>query len=280
MLGRRPRMGAVAAELGGQRHQRNPLPRRSGPTASSSWCRACSKRRPRRPRRGPLGRHPRRVAHPRSARPRLDGKDRRAPGALGDIAIIHDIPDVLDLRIIPTVGIGIGAFSAAMAYQQVIDQLKNQPGGAEYGRRHQPAARQPDPPAHDPAQQPGSARRRRVRPLRRAGEAVRHRHREPAHRADRQRRASGTSPRSGFTWAARTCCRSWSTPPIEYQPLSDLASWPNPFTLLNNLAAGLVPTYMLRGLGLDGLTDQLTPQLAAGAGRRRPRIIRWRSTSI
>ena len=48
----------------------------------------------------------------------------------------------------------------------------------------------------------------------------------------------------------------------EYQPLSDLASWPNPFTLLNNLAAGLAPTYMLRGLGLDGLTEQLTPQLA------------------
>ncbi len=33
----------------------------------------------------------------------------------------------------------------------------------------------------------------------------------------------------------------------EYQPLSDLASWPNPFTLVNNLAAGLSPTYMLRG---------------------------------
>jgi hypothetical protein len=47
----------------------------------------------------------------------------------------------------------------------------------------------------------------------------------------------------------------------EYQPLSDLASWPNPFTLANNLAAGLLPTYMLRGLSLDGLDDQILGQV-------------------
>ena len=66
----------------------------------------------------------------------------------------------------------------------------------------------------------------------------------------------------------------------EYQPLSDLASWPNPFTLLNNLAAGLAPTYMLRGSSLDGLAEQLTPQLAAGGWPTSAPINRWRSTSI
>ena len=35
--------------------------------------------------------------------------------------------------------------------------------------------------------------------------------------------------------------------------MSDLASWPNPFTLANNLAAAMMPTYMLRGLTLEGL---------------------------
>ena len=47
----------------------------------------------------------------------------------------------------------------------------------------------------------------------------------------------------------------------EYQPLSDLASWPNPFTLVNNLAAGLGPTYMLRGLSLGNLADQILGQV-------------------
>lgn len=34
---------------------------------------------------------------------------------------------------------------------------------------------------------------------------------------------------------------------VEYDPISDFAAWPNPFTLANNGAAFLFPTYILRG---------------------------------
>jgi hypothetical protein len=50
---------------------------------------------------------------------------------------------------------------------------------------------------------------------------------------------------------------------IMYDPLSDFAAWPNPFTLANNVMAGLLPTYILRGLTLDTIPDQLTTQIEA-----------------
>ena len=39
---------------------------------------------------------------------------------------------------------------------------------------------------------------------------------------------------------------------VEYDPLSDFAAWPNPFTLANNGAALLFPTYILRGSDITG----------------------------
>lgn len=54
----------------------------------------------------------------------------------------------------------------------------------------------------------------------------------------------------------------------EYLPQSDFAAWPNPFTMTNNAAAGLFPTYILRNQSLDTLSavliDQITTQLGAG----------------
>lgn len=49
---------------------------------------------------------------------------------------------------------------------------------------------------------------------------------------------------------------------VEYDPLSDFAAWPNPFTLANNGAAFLFPTYILRGTDLTGaLPEILEPVL-------------------
>ncbi|BBZ64329.1 alpha/beta hydrolase family protein [Mycolicibacterium monacense] len=45
---------------------------------------------------------------------------------------------------------------------------------------------------------------------------------------------------------------------VEYDPLSDFAAWPNPFTLANNAAAFAFPTYILRGADLAGFLPQLT----------------------
>ena len=48
---------------------------------------------------------------------------------------------------------------------------------------------------------------------------------------------------------------------VEYDPLSDFAAWPNPFTLANNGAALLFPTYLLRG-SEQGLTEMLSALVA------------------
>lgn len=54
---------------------------------------------------------------------------------------------------------------------------------------------------------------------------------------------------------------------VEYDPLSDFAAWPNLFTLANNGAAFLFPTYILRGADLTGaLPDVLEPVLGSIAG--------------
>ncbi len=44
----------------------------------------------------------------------------------------------------------------------------------------------------------------------------------------------------------------------QYQPYSDFAAWPNPFTLFNNLLAGTIgASYILRGVELDSALDQI-----------------------
>lgn len=51
---------------------------------------------------------------------------------------------------------------------------------------------------------------------------------------------------------------------VEYDPLSDFAAWPNPFTLANNAAAFAFPTYILRGSDLTGALPQLLDPLLDG----------------
>ncbi|MBB2773623.1 MULTISPECIES: hypothetical protein [Mycolicibacterium] len=51
---------------------------------------------------------------------------------------------------------------------------------------------------------------------------------------------------------------------VEYDPLSDFAAWPNPFTLANNGAAFLFPTYILRGADVTGAVDDLLTPVVGG----------------
>lgn len=165
------------------------------------------------------------------------------------------IPDLVHLRITPTIGIGIGAFAAAMAYEKVIADLPFQPGGASHPFGENPLLGSitllPMVLINNPARPDGGA-------LARFG-------------------ALGAlfgintvNPRTEVTGSGGFLdgplglhIGGSNVIPIlvdatyEYQPLSDLASWPNAFTLTNNLAAALSPTYMLRGLSLNGLADQL-----------------------
>jgi hypothetical protein len=53
----------------------------------------------------------------------------------------------------------------------------------------------------------------------------------------------------------------------QYQPFSDFAAWPNPFTLANNLMAGTVgASYILRGLTLDNILEQVGDAVGDAVG--------------
>ncbi|MEU0497041.1 hypothetical protein [Mycobacterium sp. NPDC006124] len=173
------------------------------------------------------------------------------------------VPDLIHVRITPTVGVGLGAFAAAMAYQEVINDLPNQPGGTNY-----PAATGTPNPLlgsltllplvliNNPARPDGGAAARfgalaalfginTVNP-----------------RTQLTGQGGITTLPLGLRVGGANVLPVLVDATYEYQPLSDLASWPNAFSLFNNLAAGLSPTYMLRGLDLTGLETDLAPQLA------------------
>jgi hypothetical protein len=175
-------------------------------------------------------------------------------------AITNQIPDAVDVRVIPTVGMGFGAFAAAMAYEKVLADLSLQPGGLDHVFGTDPILGSltilPLILINNPARPDGGALARfgslaalfginTVNPTTEVSSS-----------------GNGFSLPglgTGVELGHANLLPVLVDATYEYQPLSDLASWPNPFTLANNLAAGLSPTYMLRGLGLDvgGLTGQI-----------------------
>ena len=173
--------------------------------------------------------------------------------------ITSHLPDVIDLRVIPTIGTGMGAFAAAMAYQQVLDQLKYQPGGSAYAGLDPLLGSLTILPLvliNNPARPDGGAFARFGALASLFGiDTV-----NPRTEAT----SDGTGLPvlgTGIKLGAANVLPIMIDATYEYQPLSDLASWPNPFTLANNLGAGLMPTYMLRGLSLDNLGDQILGQV-------------------
>jgi hypothetical protein len=165
-----------------------------------------------------------------------------------------DIPDVLDLRVVPTIGIGLGAFAAAMAYEQVLADLPFQPGGALHEFGDNPLLGSltllPMVLVNNPAR-PDGGMFARFGPL------------AALFGINTVNPTTQVSSSGGLGGPLGTSVGGANLVPIlidatyEYQPLSDFASWPNPFTLGNNAAAALLPTYMLRGLTLEGLDGQV-----------------------
>jgi hypothetical protein len=175
------------------------------------------------------------------------------------------LPDIIDARVTPTVGIGLGAFAAAMAYDKVLEQLKFQPGGSEYDGTNDPLLGSltllPLILINNPGRPDGGAFARFGALAALFGiDTVNPR---------TELTGDGGLPvldPLGLHVGGANVLPILIDATYEYQPLSDLASWPNPFTLANNLAAGLLPTYMLRGVSIDGLTDQLLPQVTDALG--------------
>lgn len=179
--------------------------------------------------------------------------------------LLAGLPDLIDVRAVPTVGIGLGAFAAAMAYDKVIADLKNQPGGSAYATipgNVNPLLGSltilPMILINNPARPDGGA-------FARFGALAALFGINTVNPTTQATNENGTIPvlGSGLSLGGANVLPILVDATYEYQPLSDLASWPNAVTLFNNLAAGLSPTYLLRGLSLDGIADDVLGQATA-----------------
>lgn len=173
--------------------------------------------------------------------------------------ITGQLPDVIDARLVPTIGIGLGAFAAAMAYDKVIADLKNQPGGSAYAGVNPLLGSLTILPLvliNNPARPDGGL-------FARFGDLAALFGINTVNPTTHATSENGTIPvlGSGLSLGGANILPILIDATYEYEPLSDFASWPNPVTLVNNLAASLFPTYLLRGLSLDGVADQLVKQL-------------------
>ncbi|MGV0714406.1 ATPase [Mycolicibacterium sp. XJ662] len=168
------------------------------------------------------------------------------------------LPDLVNLRMPTAVGIGMGAFAIATGYDKVLADLANQPGGAGY-RGLDPVLGSftvlPMLLLLNPARPNGGAAARLYPLFDLLGiNAV-----NPNTTAT----SSGGLVRLplGLSLGGANLIPVLIDIGVQYHPLSDLAAWPNPFSLANNLMAGILPTYILRGLDAGAAAGQLKGQL-------------------
>ncbi|OBB26981.1 AAA family ATPase [Mycolicibacterium peregrinum] len=177
-----------------------------------------------------------------------------------------------DVRIPIVAGWGFGAFAAGAAYQQVVDDLPNQPGGANYTGTNPLLGSFTILPMiliDNPGRANGGILARAYPLFGLLGiDTV---------TPDTQVQSSGTSivsgipvvgdiPLFGLTPGGANLIPIKIDATAEYLPLSDFAAWPNPFTMANNVAAGLFPTYILRNQSLDTLSTVLIDQVVSQLG--------------
>jgi len=183
-------------------------------------------------------------------------------GALDPNEILNLLPDVVALRIPIVVGFQLGAFAAGAAYQQVVDDLPNQPGGANYQGTNPLLGSFTILPMvliDNPGRANGGLFARAYPLFRLMGiDTV-----TPDTQV--QSSTSGDSLLNNIQLLGLTVGGANLIPikvdaTAEYLPLSDFAAWPNPFTMTNNVAAALFPTYMLRNQSIPGVITDLTGQ--------------------
>ena len=182
---------------------------------------------------------------------------------------LNHFPSVVDLRVPIVVGMGLGAFAAGAAYQQVVDDLPNQPGGENYSGTDPLLGSftlLPMVLIDNPGRANGGILARMYPLFRLVGiDTV-----TPDTQVQSSTDGDGLLNDIqifGLTLDGANLIPIKIDATAEYLPLSDFAAWPNPFTMANNVAAGLFPTYILRGQTLDGiLTDVVLDQIAQQLG--------------
>jgi hypothetical protein len=185
-------------------------------------------------------------------------------GALSDAvnSAIDSIPSesIADVRIPIVVGTGLGAFSAGAAYEDVLAKLSSQPGGADYTGVNPLAGSLtllPEILLNNAGRANGGILARFSSILSLFGiDAV---------TPDVAITSSGGTAvgNTGLSLGGANLIPVKLDATVEYQLESDFASWPDAFTLLNNVAAALLPTYALRGLDTTGALSQLTSSLGS-----------------
>ncbi|GAA2549247.1 hypothetical protein GCM10010409_25250 [Mycolicibacterium diernhoferi] len=183
-------------------------------------------------------------------------------GALTDAVngAIDAIPDqeIASVRIPIVIGTGVGAFAAGAAYRDVLAQLSAQPGGLDYTGANPLLGSLTLLPAillNNAGRANGGIMARFASLFKMLGiDAV---------TPDVAISSSGGTPvgDTGLALGGANLVPVKIDATVEYQLMSDFAAWANPLTLVNNLVAGLLPTYMLRGLDLSSAADQLTSEL-------------------
>lgn len=167
-----------------------------------------------------------------------------------------NLPDlnVIDVRIPIVIGYGFGAMAAGSAYQQVLADLANQPRlGANGGGPLGSLSLMPMVLANNVGRANGGMLARFYPLFEMLGIDMI----TPDVRATNV----GTGVPvlgTGIELGAANLVPIKVDATVQYQPFSDFAAWPNPFTLFNNLLAGTIgASYILRGVELDSALDQI-----------------------
>ena len=196
----------------------------------------------------------------------VDGLVETGTGSIGDAlneavtGAIDAIPDqeIASVRIPIVIGSGMGAFSAGAAYRDVLAQLSSQPGGVDYAGENPLLGSLTILPAillNNAGRANGGIMARFADLFAMFGiDAV---------TPDVAIASSGGTPigDTGLALGGANLVPVKIDATVEYQLMSDFAAWANPVTLLNNVVAGLLPTYMLRGVDVTGAAGQLTSEL-------------------
>lgn len=171
--------------------------------------------------------------------------------------------DLIKVRVPISVGFGLGAFSMGQAYSKVLANLSNQPGGTTDGGANPVLGSLTVLPMIllNNLGRANGGLLARFYPI---GDLLGINLITP----DVKAAHSGGIPllNTGLSIGGASLLPIKVDATLEYQPFSDLAAWPNPFSLANNLVAGTLPTYLLRGISTATLTNQLTSQLGDLAG--------------
>lgn len=196
----------------------------------------------------------------------LDGLVGRLDGLLNNVVdVIPARLDLIDIRVPIVVGFGMGAFAAGAAYPKIVEDLQYQPGGAKS-------------PTKDTDPLLGSLTILPMILLRNPGRAngglfarfypIARLFGIDTVTPDTRVTSSGGVPigNTGLSLGGANLIPVKVDATVEYDPLSDFAAWPNPFSIANNLMAFLLPTYILRGVDTSNLTPQMATQLKSILG--------------